>query len=106
MSNEIFRDSKYVDKTDGSNYSGVKDPVIDQIVELLIQSPDRPTLTARVKALDRVLLWGYYGVPGWHSKTSRVAYWNKFGMPDIKPKDGVGFSTWWVDPTLQKKLNR
>jgi microcin C transport system substrate-binding protein len=49
-----------------------------------------------VHALDRVLLWGHYGVPGWYSKTSRVAYWNKFGMPEKKPKDGIGFHTWWV----------
>jgi len=88
--------SKYVDAKNGRNFAGIKDPVVDELVELVISSPDRTTLTDRVHALDRVLLWGHYGVPGWHSKTTRIAYWNKFGMPEKKPKDGVGFNTWWV----------
>lgn len=98
--------SKYADLRDGRNYAGVKDPVVDKLIELVINSPDRPTLTSRVHALDRVLLWGYYGIPGWHSKVSRIAYWNKFGQPEKKPKDGIGFSTWWVDPALEKKLGK
>jgi microcin C transport system substrate-binding protein len=101
-----FWGSKYADVNSSQNYAGIKNPVIDKIVELIVDSPDRPTLTARVQALDRVLLWGYYTVPTYYSKTTRYAYWNKFGMPGIKPKDGVGFSAWWVDPALEKKLNR
>ncbi len=101
-----FWASKYADLKDGRNYAGIKDPVVDQLVELVITSPDRATLEARVHALDRVLQWGYYGIPGWHSKRSRFAYWNKFGQPAKKPKDGIGLSTWWVDPVLEKKLNR
>ena len=98
--------SKYADLKDGRNHAGVKDPVVDQLVELVIASPDRSTLEARVHALDRVLQWGYYGIPGWHSATSRIAYWNKFGQPKKKPRDGVGFGAWWVDPMLEKKLGK
>jgi len=98
--------SKFADMRDSRNYAGIKDPVVDQLIELVIKSPDRPILMSRVHALDRVLLWGFYGIPGWHSKISRVAYWNKFGQPEKKPKDGVGFATWWVDHTLEKKLKR
>ena len=101
-----FWSSKYADLRDGRNYAGVKDPVVDKLVALVIDSPDRPTLTTRVHALDRVLEWGYYGIPGWHSTKSRIAYWNKFGQPKIKPKDGIGFSAWWVDPVLEKKLKK
>lgn len=90
----------------GYNFAGVKNPVVDQLIEQLISSPDRPTLTARVQALDRTLLWQYIGILNWYSNKSRVAYWNKFGQPKVKPKDGVGFSTWWVDPALEKKLGR
>jgi microcin C transport system substrate-binding protein len=100
-----FWGSKAADVKGAHNLAGIKDPVVDQIVELLIDSPDRAALKDRVHALDRVLLWGYYGIPNWHSNTSRIAYWNKFGMPDKKPQDGVGFSSWWVDPVLEKKLH-
>ncbi len=100
-----FWGSKAADVKGAYNLSGIKDPVVDQLVELLIDSPDRAALKDRVHALDRVLLWGYYGIPNWHSNTSRIAYWNKFGMPEKKPQDGIGFSSWWVDPALEKKLH-
>ncbi len=101
-----FWQSTYADVKDGRNYPGIKDPIVDQLVALAIDSPDRLTLQTRVHALDRVLLWGHYGIPGWHSKVTRIAYWNKFGMPEKKPKDGVGLYSWWVDPVLEKKLQR
>lgn len=96
--------SKGADIKNGYNFAGIKNPVVDKLIELVITSPDRPALTARSHALDRVMLWEFIGIPGWHSKMSRIAYWNKFGQPAIKPKDGVGFSTWWVDPALVAKL--
>lgn len=98
--------STYADIPGGRNFAGIKNPVVDKLVALLLDSPDRPTLKTRVHALDRVLLWGYYGIPEWYGKTSRFAYWNKFGHPAKAPKDGVGFSTWWVDPALEAKLKR
>lgn len=98
--------SAYANTPGGRNFAGIKDPIIDKLVPLLLDSQDRPTLKTRVHALDRVLLRGYYGIPGWYSKTSRFAYWNKFGHPTKAPKDGVGFSAWWVDPALEAKLKR
>lgn len=35
---------------------GVSDPVIDELVSMVIQAPDREELVHRVRALDRVLL--------------------------------------------------
>lgn len=98
--------SKTADIKGSYNFSGLKNPVVDQLIELIINSTDRPTLTSRVHALDRVLLWEFIGIPEYHSKRSRIAYWNKFAQPKIKPKDGVGFSTWWVDPALEAKLGK
>ncbi len=84
---------------DGSqNIAGIKDPAIDELVDLLIQAPDRETLVATTRALDRVLLSGHYVIPNWHIRSFRMIYWNKFGRPDITPKYGLGFpSTWWID---------
>lgn len=97
-----FWSSKYADLKEGFNFSGIKSPVVDQLVELVISSDDRETLTARTRALDRVLLWGFYAVPTYYSKYSRYAYWDIFDMPKVKPKDGVGFSTWWIKPKKQR----
>jgi len=89
------------------NYAGVNDPVVDQLVELVITAPDRQSLIARTRALDRVLLWGHYVVPQWHSPVHRVAYWDIFGRPKIAPKYALGvMDTWWVDPVKAAALKR
>jgi len=85
--------------TPGSrNLAGVRDPVVDRLIELVISAPDRPSLIARTRALDRVLLWGHYVVPQFHVAAFRVAYWNRFGRPSVAPKYDLGFDTWWVEP--------
>jgi microcin C transport system substrate-binding protein len=91
--------------TPGSrNMAGIKDPVVDALIETLIAAPDRESLIAATRALDRVLLWGHYVVPHWHIQHFRVAYWNKFVRPAITPKYGLGFDTWWVNPALEGAL--
>ncbi|MFP6744723.1 MAG: extracellular solute-binding protein, partial [Alphaproteobacteria bacterium] len=91
--------------TPGSrNLAGIKDPVVDALIETLIAAPDRESLVTATRALDRVLLWGHYVVPHWHIQHFRVAYWNKFARPAITPKYGLGFDSWWVDPTLAASL--
>ncbi|WP_101759461.1 extracellular solute-binding protein [Oceanicoccus sp. KOV_DT_Chl] len=92
------------------NYSGIKDPVVDQLVDLVISAPDREQLIYRTRALDRVLLHNYFVVPQYHSGAHRLAYWDKFGQPNIAPKYDPSFSiglfSWWVDPDKAQALNK
>ena len=91
--------------TPGSrNFAGIKDPVVDALVETLIAAADRDSLIAAARALDRVLLWGHYVIPHWHIRYFRVAYWNKFVRPAVTPKYGLGFDGWWIDPALAAAL--
>jgi len=80
------------------NLAGVRDPVVDRLIDLVIAAPDRPALVARTRALDRVLLWGHYIIPHFHITAFRVAYWNRFGRPAVSPKYDLGFETWWIEP--------
>ena len=81
------------------NLAGIRDPAIDALVDQLIQAPDRATLVATTRALDRVLQWGHYVIPNWHIRSFRLIYWNKFGRPATPPRYGLGYpDTWWVDP--------
>ena len=90
--------SEYADIKGGQNFSGMKDPVVDELVGMLIAAPDRESLVAITHALDRVLLWGHYVIPNWHIRSLRELYWDKFAKPAISPKYGVGFpGTWWID---------
>ncbi len=82
------------------NYIGVKDPVIDDIIEKIIQAPSRDELVALTQSLDRILLSGHYVIPQWHIDYWRIAYWNKLGRPDnlshLTPAIG---DTWWQKET-------
>jgi microcin C transport system substrate-binding protein len=88
------------------NLAGIRDPVVDKLVQLVISAPDRQSLIVRTRALDRVLLWGFYVIPHWHIQSFRVAYWDKFDRPPIAPKYALGFETWWVDAKKDAALVR
>ena len=87
------------------NTIGVKDPVVDELIELVIAAPDRETLIARTRALDRVLLWGHYVIPNWHIRVFRVAHWDKFGRPPVSPKYTLCVECWWVDQAKAAALD-
>lgn len=80
------------------NFMGVSDPVVDSLVELVIQAPDRESLLHRTHALDRVLLHGHYVIPHWHLRKDRIAYWHQLKRPELTPKDGVDLNNWWIEP--------
>jgi microcin C transport system substrate-binding protein len=86
------------------NVAGICNPVIDELVELVVNAPDRQELIHRTRALDRVLLWNHYVIPHWHSRTFRLAWWDKFGRPERNPRYGLGLDSWWVDPARERAL--
>jgi len=71
-------------------------------VDALIKAKDKDDLLAAGRALDRILLWEHYVIPNWHSGSFRVAYWDKFGLPEVLPKYNLGFQTWWVKDAKTK----
>jgi microcin C transport system substrate-binding protein len=96
--------SQRADVPGSRNVAGIKDPVVDKLVDLVIAAPDRQSLIDRTRALDRVLLWGQYVIPQWHITSFRVAYWDMFDRPAIAPKYALGFDTWWVDAAKEAAL--
>jgi len=75
--------SAAADEPGSRNYGGVRNPVVDELIEKLIVAPDRQSLIAASHALDRVLLWNYYMVPAWTSNDRRYALWDRFGRPEV-----------------------
>jgi microcin C transport system substrate-binding protein len=90
--------SEAADIPGSRNIIGIKDPVVDHLIDKIIEAPTRADLVTATRALDRVLLWGHYVIPHWHSRTFRVAYWNKFDRPETTPPYGLPLFSWWVDP--------
>ena len=92
-----FWGSASADTTGARNTTGIKDAVVDELIELVISAPDRESLITRTRALDRVLLRHYLVIPHWHITYWRVAYWDKFARPKITPKYSLVLDSWWVD---------
>ena len=66
----------------GGNLAGIRDPVVDALIE---EAERRGTIDAVVdvcRALDRVLLWGFYHIPLQAPDDERFLYWDKFNRPD------------------------
>ena len=100
-----FWGSAAADRPGSRNYIGIKDPAIDKLIDHIIFASSRGELVAASRALDRVLLWNHFVIPNWHINSYRIAYWNRFSRPAIKPKYGLGFrDTWWVDEAKDKTL--
>ena len=91
-----------VGKKDGSrNYPGINSPAVDALIEKLISAKNREELTNAIHALDRVLLWGHYVVPLYHSNKDRIAYWDFFEYPEKIPLYGIVIESWWVNKDKQ-----
>jgi microcin C transport system substrate-binding protein len=92
-------------KASGSyNYIGLASPVVDSLIETITSTHDMDDLVVAARALDRVLLHGYYVIPEWYIGEFHVAYWAKFQRPSVAPKYSPGFDTWWVDPGRERTV--
>ena len=100
-----FWSTRAADTPGSRNLAGIKDPVVDALIDKVIFAKDREELVAATHALDRVLLWNFYVVPQYHRPVVWLAYWNKFGIPEKQP-DYVGpdVDSWWIDPEKEKAL--
>ena len=97
--------SEAADLPGSYNLSGIKNPVVDALIEQAVAAPDRASLTTIVRALDRVLMWNHYVVPQWYKAVHNIAYWDKFTRPAMKPKFAPGYhDTWWFDRDKAKAL--
>jgi microcin C transport system substrate-binding protein len=105
--NELYDDfSSASAKTNGSgNLVGVSDPLIDELIEVIVQSPDRQRLSAAARALDRILLKNYYLIPMYYSGQYFVASKPHLGhTKDVPPHSlaSIWIVTMWWDQRLAK----
>ncbi|HLB06542.1 MAG TPA: extracellular solute-binding protein [Alphaproteobacteria bacterium] len=101
-----FWGSAYADMPGSRNLIGIENPVVDALIEAIIAAPERESLIAATRALDRVLLRNHYVIPQWHIRSFRVAYWNEFARPAVQPPYGLGLiDRWWVDAAKATALD-
>jgi microcin C transport system substrate-binding protein len=81
------------------NLIGVQDPVVDELIDLLIHAKSREDLVACTHALDRVLQWGFYVIPQYHINYWRLAWWKGIEKPgQLSPLSPLIAETWWHTP--------
>jgi microcin C transport system substrate-binding protein len=91
----VFFGSAGAELPGGRNYAGVRSAAVDALTQSLGQAPDRAALVTRVRALDRVLSWGFYAVPLFHLGEDRVASWCGLRHPATVPVYGFLSEVWW-----------
>ena len=77
------------------NISGVASPAVDAMIAAILAANTNEDFVAAVRALDRLLISGFYIVPLYYSPEQWIAYSAKLGRPDKTPLFGVELSTLW-----------
>lgn len=87
--------------TKGShNLSGIKNPMVDDLVQKIISAESLSQMKLYTSILDRVINWGYYIIPMWAPDMIHVAYWNKFEF--IPMAENILYPhAWWTKPSRE-----
>mgnify|MGYP003115026248 CR=1 FL=1 len=96
---QLFRWGSSVADAPGSyNYTGAADPAIDAMIDAMLAAGSRPEFVDAVRALDRVLLSGFYVLPLYNSPDQWIARWTRLQHPERPSLTGAEPDTWWVAP--------
>jgi len=86
-------------RKDGSaNYSGATSPAVDRLIDALLEAKTREDFVSAVRALDRVLLSGFYVVPLFYVGDQWLAYDSGLNRPAGTPLFGSYVDVWWRQP--------
>jgi len=106
---EHYMHSKYADVAESSNYIGIDNKEIDNLLEKYDKEWDAEKRIKILQEIDLIATNQYYWLFSWAAPYGyRSLNWNKFGMP----KHGLGYSGgwldpmiyWWIDPEKEQKL--
>lgn len=104
---EIFFHSRSASVSGSRNLPGTSSPAIDALIDAVGAAKDRESLTAAMRALDRVLRARRDWIPSWYLANHRSAYWDMFGFPEQKPDFGFPVEAlWWVDKGKAAKIGK
>ena len=88
------------------NWPNMRDPAVDHLISQLTAAENYDDYTAAIRALDRVLLWNFYYVPGMTKTKIGAVFWDRFGQPELEGplKREVFWDTWWYDEDRAAKV--
>ena len=77
------------------NYMGVTSKAVDAMIAALLSATSREDFVAATRALDRVLLSGFYVIPLYFPPHQWVARWSRIEHPSRTSLFGFLPETWW-----------
>ena len=86
--NELFAmfHSDSADRRGSYNVGGIINKDVDKLVNKIVYSNNRQEMITASHLLDRILWNEFYLLPNWFINEHRVAFFDKFAMPDTLPK--------------------
>ena len=97
----FYWSSAAADGNGSRNYMGAKSPAADAMIAALLRAQRRDEVVSAVRALDRVLISGFYVVPLFHAPEQWVARWTHVQHPAAASLHGYIPETWWRAPQTQ-----
>jgi peptide/nickel transport system substrate-binding protein len=95
--------SEAADNPGTRNYMGAKDPAIDALIAAMLEAREHPAFVSAVRALDRVLMSGFYAIPLFNVREQWIARWNRIERPNATALTGYLPETWWQKAEPQAK---
>ena len=101
--------SKFSEKLDVTNITGMANPQIDKLIEQYNLNWNMDERVKILQKIDSIATREFHWAFGWGAPYGyRCLNWNKFGIPE----NGVGYaggwlapiSMWWIDPDKKIKL--
>jgi peptide/nickel transport system substrate-binding protein len=94
--------SEAADNQGSRNYMGAKDPAIDALIGAMLEARQHPEFVSAVRALDRILMAGFYAIPLYNAQEQWIARWNRIERPATTALSGYLPETWWQKQPSQK----
>jgi len=102
------------DQKGNNNLRGVKSAAVDSLLDAMNRATTLADFRDACRALDRVVMWNHWQVPELYADYEPMSYWNKFGIPAVRPRFFTAeqavdvdpqlpwpITTWWIKPLTQ-----
>ncbi len=110
--------SKSADEKGNNNFRGIKSAAVDHILDAMNHAKTLEEFRDASRALDRVVMWNHWQIPELYADYEPLSYWDKFGIPAVRPKFFTAdlppdvdpqlawpLTTWWIKDPARRGSN-
>jgi microcin C transport system substrate-binding protein len=89
------------------NFARMSSPVVDELIEAVMNATSSAELMTACRALDRVLWWEFYFIPVEVLQAQRNVVWDTLSWPHVTAPYHPGFpDTWWWDAAKAQRVEQ